>query len=146
MEALHLKRKNITIVLLDIEAMYPSIKFKAVKQAVNYFGRNLSDESKITVEKCLELVKFGMGHTLVQFRGKYFEYGGSEDPNERGLTIGGHESAWLADLVAAYALEKSEDLFEESKFDGMYRDDGFVVFEGIKETEELVAWLKNFQS
>jgi hypothetical protein len=42
------------------------------------------------------------------------------------LTIGGYESAWLADLVAAFVLENCEDLFEEAIYDGIYRDDGLV--------------------
>ena len=94
-----------------------------------------------------------MSHTLLQFRGEYYEYGGLEDPDQRGLTIGGHESAYLADLVAAFCLENSEvnlenpeeEILGGTKFDGIYRDDGFVVFEGLKTTEELVEWLIKFQ-
>jgi hypothetical protein len=36
-----------------------------------------------------------------------FEYNGVNgdiDPDERALTIGGFESVWLADLVAAYVV------------------------------------------
>ena len=36
---------------------------------------------------------------------KYYEYDGDQEINNKGLTIGGYESAWLADLVAAYVLE-----------------------------------------
>ena len=45
---------------------------------------------------------------------KYYEYGGDEDVEERGLMIGGYELAWLADLVASYILENTEELFEET--------------------------------
>jgi len=39
---------------------------------------------------------------------------------DRGLMIGGYESAWLADLVAAFLLENAGKLFEDSKFKGIY--------------------------
>jgi hypothetical protein len=39
-----------------------------------------------------------------------------------------HESAWLADLVAAFILENTAQFFEEAVYDGIYRDDGLVVF------------------
>ena len=68
-----------------------------------------------------------MGHTLLKFRGDYFEYGEAENIDEKGLTIGGYESAWLADLVASYVLEKFSCHFRDARFFGIYRDDGFVV-------------------
>jgi hypothetical protein len=45
------------------------------------------------------MIKFGMGNTLLTFVDKYYKYGGDLDVEDRGLTIGGYESAWLADLV-----------------------------------------------
>jgi hypothetical protein len=44
------------------------------------------------------MIKFGMGNTLLTFVDKYYEYGGDLDVEDRGLTIGGYKSAWLADL------------------------------------------------
>jgi hypothetical protein len=61
---------------------------------------------------------------------EYWEYSGDKSVEERGLTIGGYESAWLADLVAAYILENSTELFEISKYYGIYRDDGLNVLIG----------------
>ena len=78
-----------------------------------------------------------MGNTLITFGGKYWEYGGVPDVYEKGLTIGGYESAFLADLVAAYILENTQQFFDEAKFDGIYRDDGLVVFNGKKSTAGL---------
>jgi len=66
------------------------------------------------------MLKFGMGSTLITFEGKYWEYGGDKDIYDKGLTIGGYESAWLADLVAAYVLENTQSFFEEAKFDGFF--------------------------
>jgi hypothetical protein len=39
-----------------------------------------------------------MGNTLLTFVDKYYEYGGDLNVEDRGLAIGGYESAWLADL------------------------------------------------
>ena len=39
---------------------------------------------------------------------------------ERSLTIGGYDSAWLADLVGGYLLEMAEDHFGMTRFFGMY--------------------------
>ena len=87
--------------------MYPSITFDMVSKAINFFSKNLKKEQKDTIVDCLKMIKFGMGNTLLNFAGKYYEYGGSSNINERGLTIGGYESAWLADLVASYLLALS---------------------------------------
>jgi hypothetical protein len=44
------------------------------------------------------MVKFGMSNTLIQSMGQYYEYGGSVHVEAKGLTIGGYESAFFADL------------------------------------------------
>jgi hypothetical protein len=108
LEKLHITKHEVTIASLDVESMYPSTRFKLIQKAVDYFLKQLSREDRASIKQCLSLIKFGMGHTLCTFHGRYFEYNGvngDSDPNERALTIGGFESAWLADLVAAYILE-----------------------------------------
>ena len=57
------------------------------------------------VNKCLEMIEFGMGNTLLTFWDKYYKYGTLNAVEDKRLTIGGYESAWLADLVAAFVLE-----------------------------------------
>jgi hypothetical protein len=57
------------------------------------------------------MIKFGMSSTLLTFVDKYYEYDGDKDSNEKGLTIGGYESAWLADLVGAYILANTTKWF-----------------------------------
>ena len=55
-----------------------------------------------------------MGNTLIAFKDKYFEYDASNNVNKRGLTIGGYESAWRADLVASFILDKTKYLFKKN--------------------------------
>jgi len=64
---------------------------------------------------------------------------------EKGLTIGGYESAGLADLVAAWILEMTEELFDSSIYNGIYRDDGINITEGEMTLEEIEKWLDKFQ-
>ena len=66
--------------------------------------------------------------------------------DKKGLTIGGYESAFLADLVAAFILENSQDLFENSIYSKIYRDDGIKVDLGIQTTDEICDWLEIFQT
>ena len=82
--------------------MYPSVKFVQIENAVNYFLQNASKEDKKTAKQCLDMIKFGMDNTIVTFKDRYWIYGGNCPVEEKGLTIGGFESAFLADLVAAY--------------------------------------------
>ena len=50
-----------------------------------------------------------------------------------------------ADLVAAYIFERTQELLDELKYDGIYRDDGILVFQGKKTTAELEDRLVTFQ-
>jgi len=50
------------------------------------------------------------------------------DPEEKGLTIGGCESAWLADLVGACILDNTKSHFRKTKCHGLCRDDGIAAF------------------
>jgi hypothetical protein len=61
-----------------------------------------------------------MGNALITLEDKYFEYDGDRD--DKGLKIGGYESAWLADLVAACVLENTAHLFKEAVCDRICRD------------------------
>ena len=113
---------------------------------MRHFSKDLPDEMKKKIETCLEMIGFGMKNTLVSFTDKYYEYGGDiMDGEKRGLTIGGYESAWLADLVAAYLLKQTEKLFEDFIYHGIYRDDGFLILKGIKTKREMNEWLLKFQ-
>ena len=83
------------------------------------------------------MLKFSMGNTLVMFRNKYYEYGVDDDPMNKSLTIGDYDSTWNADLIARYLLDLAQDHFTETKFSGLYRDDGNIIFDGTCLTEEI---------
>ena len=78
-----------------------------------------------------------MGNTLINFQGEYFEYGGSLNTEQRGLAIGGFESTWRLDVVIEFLMENMKILFGETSFTGFYRDDGLVIFDGVKSAERL---------
>jgi hypothetical protein len=73
------------------------------------------------IRDCLKCIHFGTGNTLITpFEDKYFEYDGDRYVNDKGLTIGGYESAWLTDLaVAAFVLENTAQFFNEAVYDGI---------------------------
>jgi hypothetical protein len=94
------------IASVDAEAMYPSIKFDVIKKAIEYYARTITDENVIDkVNKCLNLIKFSMNTTLIQFCGVYYLYNGDKEVEDRGPTIGKYKSAWLANLAMAFLLE-----------------------------------------
>ena len=92
-ETMDITNSNSTIISIDAEAFYPSVKLKLVRKAVHYFTTELPEEDQIKIDDCLEMVKFGMNSTLLTFIDKYYEYDGDQDPEDKGLTIGGYESA-----------------------------------------------------
>lgn len=96
---------NITIISFDIKDMYPMSKYEDVVKAVRHYSRVLDDYDRASVEQLLDMLKFSMGNTICQFGGNYYEYCGDEEPDRRGLSIGGFESAFLADLLASYLLD-----------------------------------------
>jgi hypothetical protein len=128
--------------------MYLSVKFDLIKKAVEYYARNITDENEIDkVNKCLELIiKFGMNTTLIQFCRVYYLYDDDKEIEDKGLTIGGYESACLADLAMAFLLEMmDQDVLDETKFFGIYRDDGLAVFPRVWMQADVEHWLSTFQ-
>lgn len=79
------------------------------------------------------MISFGMSNILVNFIHHFYEYDGDLEEGERGLTIGWYEFIWLADLIAAYLLDKTHEMIkEEAKYHGVYLDNGFLIFNGVK--------------
>ena len=104
LETLKIDKDDVTTVLIDAVEMHPSVKCKLVREAVNFFARDFPEEEKKKIKNCLEMIKFGMGNTLLTFVDKHYEHGGDEEVEERGLTIGGYESAWLAVPVYGFVI------------------------------------------
>ena len=95
LEVLNIRNSKHTVISIDAEKMYPSIKFGQIQKSVNYFLRKVPQADKEKAEKCLDLVKFGMANTLIIFQEKYYIYGGDLPVEEKALTIGGFKSAFL---------------------------------------------------
>jgi hypothetical protein len=147
LKKLNITKDKVTIILFDAVRMYPSIKYKLVRKGVKFFMRNLNVETQRRIDTCLEMIKFGMGNTLLTFGvNKYYKYGGDLDVEDRGLTIGGYESAWLANLCMAYITDNSRDILNQLVYEGIYRDDGIVVFKGLVTTSKVAKWLGIFQA
>jgi hypothetical protein len=91
-------------------------------------------------------VEFSIGNTLLTFVDKYYDNSGDLDIEDKGLTIGGYESAWLADLCMAYVMDISRDILDNLIYDGIYKDDRIAVFTGSKTTGKIVNWLNTFQN
>jgi len=131
---------------IDAEDFYPSVRLKLVRKAVCHFSKNLPEEDQITIEHCLDLIKFGMQSTLLSFVDKCCEHDGDRDPEEKGLTIGGYESAWLADLVGAHILDNTKSHFRKTKCYGLCRDDGIAAFNNKLSYDDMLKWRTKFQN
>jgi len=129
---------NSTTASTDAEDFYPSARLKPVRKAVCHFSKDLPEEDQITIKHCLDLIKFGMQSTLLAFVDKCYEHDGDGDPEEKGLTIGGHESAWLADLVGAYILDNTKSHFRKTKCCGLHRDDGIAAFNNKLSCDDML--------
>ena len=66
----------------------------------------------------------------------------SGEREEKGLAIGGYESAFLADLVASYLFENAKANFRPTIYQVIYRDDGLVVFKGKKKANKIRDWIE----
>jgi hypothetical protein len=80
-------------------------------------------------------------------------YDGDKEVEDRGLTIGGYESAWLADLAMAFLLTLTliletidQKVLDETKYFGIYCDDGIAVFPGTWTQTGVEDWLSAFQT
>ena len=136
LESLRLTPTNATIASIDAEAMHPSIKYSLIEKAVYYYAIGFDYETMNNIQACLEIIQIRMMNTILTFVNKYYLYDGNCPTEMKGLTIGGYESAWLADLAMSYLLDKMGDeeeynhpLSELTHF-GIYRDDGIGVFKG----------------
>jgi hypothetical protein len=91
LETLNLNSANSTIVSIDAEDYYPSVHFKLVRKAAEFYSSSLSIDNPHVIRRCLDMIAFGMSLTLFTFQDVYYEYDGAEDPDDRGLSIGAFE-------------------------------------------------------
>eukprot|EP00957_Ditylum_brightwellii_P183494 13977360-Ditylum_brightwellii.AAC.1 len=77
LEELKVQRSDVTMMLLDIENMYPLVRLALIQNALTYYSQGLSKEDKTTINNYLDLIKFGVRNTLVQYHGKYDAYKGA---------------------------------------------------------------------
>ena len=93
------------------------------------------------------MIEWGMRTNFLTFDGKYYLYGREEDLEDKGISIGAYEGAFMADLVATYILANTTELFiHKTIFAGIYRDDGLLVWNKIMDEVELDSWLTTFQN
>eukprot|EP00957_Ditylum_brightwellii_P183141 13949165-Ditylum_brightwellii.AAC.1 len=112
-----LKRNEVTLMLLDIANMHPSVRVKLICKALNHYAKNLPATARETIDLCMDIVQFGMKSTLIQFRGRYFVYQGAAKRKELSdenvaLAIGAYELDFLANIVAFYVFKEKEKCFE----------------------------------
>eukprot|EP00957_Ditylum_brightwellii_P129999 9914861-Ditylum_brightwellii.AAC.1 len=120
LERLKLKWKEITVMSLDIVNMYPLVRVKLIRKALNHYAKDLAGEAKNTINQCMDIAQFGMKITLIQFREKYFVYHRAAKEGELAdkdvaPAIGANESAFLAYIVASYVFEQTEECFRDNE-------------------------------
>ena len=147
LDTLNLTTSNCTIMSLAACAYYPSIRFKLVKKAIEFFAQDLMEEDRRIIEKALTMVQKGMNSTYLEYEGKCYLCDGEESPEDKALTIGGYESAWLSDVVGSHTFQMTEYLFQDMvNYHGICRDDGLVAFKGKLMRIEIDEWLSLFQA
>jgi len=137
---------NSTTTSMDGEDFCPLATLKMVRTAVCHFSKDLPEEDQITIEHCLDLIKFRMQSTLLAFVDKCHECDGDREPEEKGLTIGGHESAWLPDLAGAHIPDSTKSHFRKTKCCGPHRDDGTEAFNNKLSCNDMLKWRTKFQN
>jgi hypothetical protein len=146
LKEIDISQGEVMIVSLNIKDMYPQCHFKAVQDAIQYYMRQLLDLSQSKIQQCLDILKFSMENTIVTFCDKYYGYGVDLDPDRQGLTIGGFESAFLANLEATYIFHKLDILMTRNvKFLRTYCIDKINIFQGNQSDDWLHNWLNFFQ-
>eukprot|EP00957_Ditylum_brightwellii_P209119 15360431-Ditylum_brightwellii.AAC.1 len=84
--------------------MYPLVWLRLMWKALKYYAHNLPEEDKNTIDACLEMIKFGIRSTLIQYHGKYYACKGAAkgkmvEDEDIALAIGSYKSAFCADIV-----------------------------------------------
>ena len=103
LEKLSITKDNTSIFSIDIVGFCTSVKFSHIELAIFCFIKSkiIHHSTKIQENRLLESLKAGMKKIIVSFNDKCYEHsnGNNEDPV---LLIGSFQSAFAADLVAAF--------------------------------------------
>eukprot|EP00957_Ditylum_brightwellii_P095153 7247564-Ditylum_brightwellii.AAC.1 len=96
--------------------MYPLIRVKLIRKALTHYAKDLPAEPRETIDLCMDIVQFSMKSTLIQFKGRYFIYQGAAKgikilDEDIAQAIGAYKSAFLADIMASYVFEETEECF-----------------------------------
>ena len=149
LEFLELNSSNCTIASFDIVSMYPNCKLSYIERALDYFSQDFGDEDKNLIKNGWRVARFGMKRTLIRARENYFLFkgdsaeGGSEV--EQGLSIGGYESAFLADLTVGFLFVKMDEVIKRDCYYGkIYRDDSLIVLKEVLTNDEVDTWKEMF--
>eukprot|EP00957_Ditylum_brightwellii_P146779 11174294-Ditylum_brightwellii.AAC.1 len=62
------------------------------------------------------------------------------------LAIDAYESVFCTDIMASYIFEMTEISFLQTKYRGIYRDDGLVIFTGKWTRMQVACWLSQYQT
>ena len=148
LEQMDIRHSTCSIFSLDIVDFYPSITFDLVKQAITFYSSqvHLTQDDQTVISHSLDLIAHALEGQYFTFHDKYYRYGGQHAMDSPSLSIGGYESAWLADLVASYFFDALEDRFVNiMQYWGIYRDDGLVVTTVPWPDADINKWLHDFQ-
>ena len=67
LEKLKLKVDGKEICNLDIKDMYPCVRYRLIRKAINHYSLTFTEEELEVIKAALEMLKFSMGNTLVTF-------------------------------------------------------------------------------
>eukprot|EP00957_Ditylum_brightwellii_P170980 13015666-Ditylum_brightwellii.AAC.1 len=81
-----------------IKNMHPPVGLKLINKVLKHYVHNLPEENRRTIDAYLEIIKFGMRSTLIQYHGKYYAYKGATksktvENEDITLALGAYESA-----------------------------------------------------
>eukprot|EP00957_Ditylum_brightwellii_P211192 15365871-Ditylum_brightwellii.AAC.2 len=137
LESLKLKKPDVAIMSLNIVNMYPSTRLSLIKKAICFFSQTLTKGEETRIEKCINMIAFGMQTMLIWFQDQYYNYkgvvGGDEtksNEDDNGLAIGAYELAFCADISATYTYKMFDQILTKLIYPKSYRDDGLAIFEG----------------
>ena len=142
LESLKILKKS-TIASIDVKSMYPSISPNLTRTAIDHYmlRYKFSTQARIKVGFILSSLDKLRKYNFVRHRDQFYRYVGADEDAE-GLAMGDFESSYVADLTINYVYLKlaEEGIFDEAIFSRTYRDDGIIIFDGLRTKDWLLDW------